>query len=85
MYTPSFAIVAYAAAISNGDIPIVAPPNTSDKFSSLCSSFSFSVTNVDIPNFFKNATELLGPTSAIILTLIVFAENSIPFLTVTSP
>ena len=62
---------------------MVAPPSTNDKFSSFFSEFSLAVTNVDIPNFFKNSIELLGPTSAIILTLIVFAENPIPCLTVT--
>ena len=39
--------------------------------------------DVEIPIFLINAIELPGPTSSIILTLIVFAENSIPFLTVT--
>ena len=83
MYTPSFAIVAYAPAISRGEIPIVVPPSTNGKFSSLLNSLSFAVSNVEIPIFLINAIELPGPTSSIILTLIVFAENSIPFLTVT--
>ena len=78
LYTPSFANVAYAPAISNGLIPVSKPPNAKFKLSSTS-------VKVVIPNLLINLIDSAGVSSSIIFTNGIFCDDSTALLTVISP